>query len=107
MIPQWVPLEPWVPAAAALAAFVLVRLFWRPRRRAEALPFADEREERLTLEVARRVGCAPAQALPAVRREIGYSPHQSDETLVKRAAYHYRQEQPERTCHTYEDRVRG
>jgi hypothetical protein len=99
-------IETWVPVVAVAAAVVLVGLYLRPRR-AEPLVFADEREERLTLEVARAVGCAPAQALPAVRREIEYSPGQSDETLAKRAAYHYRQEAPERACGVYHDRVRG
>jgi hypothetical protein len=41
------------------------------------------------------VGCAPAEALPAVRRELDIDPDQTDETLLKRAAYHYRKDLPE------------
>ena len=98
--------EAWVPLLVAGVGVVLLGLYLRPRRQPEPPPFADEREERLAREVARAVGCSPAEALPAVRRELEYAPHQPDETLVKRAAYHYRQELPERTC-TYHDRVRG
>jgi hypothetical protein len=104
--PEITMTEAWVPLLVAAVGVVLVGVYLRPRR-AEPLVFADEREERLTREVARAVGCWPALALPAVRREIEYSPGQSDETLVKRAAYHYRQEAPERTCNVYQDRARG
>ena len=99
--------ETWVLLLVAAVGVVLVGRFLRPRRQPEPPPFADEREERLTREVARTIGCSPAEALSFVRREIEYSPHQSDETLIKRAAYHYRQEMPERSCSVYQDRVRG
>jgi hypothetical protein len=98
--------EVWVPltliAALAAAGYFLV-----PRRPAPALTFTDEREERLTREVARVVGCPLTAALPAVRRELGLSPNQSDETLAKRAAYHYRQDLPETTCRTFRDAAPG
>ena len=71
----------------------------------KALVFTDQREERLTRKLARVVGCSPEQALHAVRREVSYAPNQSDETLLKRAVYHYRQELPESTCHVYQDQV--
>jgi len=98
--------EAWVLLLIAAVGVVLFGLYLRPRREPEAPTFTDEREERLARAVARTVGCAPEEALAAVRREIEYAPHQPDETLVKRAAYHYRQELPERTC-TYQDRARG
>ena len=50
---------------------------------------------------------AVAGVLSAVRRELELAPTQSDDTLVKRAAYHYRQELPERTCQVYRDRAPG
>ena len=96
----WVPLT--LVAALAAAGYFLV-----PRRSPPAPMFADEREERLTRQVARAVGCPPEAALPAVRREVEMSPNQSDDTLAKRAAYHYRQDLPETTCRTYRDRARG
>ena len=105
--PEITMTEAWVPLLVAAVGVVLVGLYLRPRRQPEPPVFADEREERLARAVARAVGCPPAEALPAVRREIEYSPGQSDETLVKRAAYHYRQEAPERTCSVYQDRARG
>ena len=32
---------------------------------------------------------------------------ETDETLLKRAVYHYRQNLPEKTCSIYRDRTRG
>jgi hypothetical protein len=69
--------------------------------------FADEREERLTRQVARTVGCSVEEALPAVRHEIGLAPHQADEILLKRAAYHYRQNLPDAPCRVYRDQSPG
>jgi hypothetical protein len=68
---------------------------------------ADGREERLARRLALLVGCSSAQALPAVRREIEFAPGQTDETLLKRAAYHYRRDLPERSCPVYRDRAPG
>ena len=72
-----------------------------------SVEFQSPQEERLTRKLAQVVGCGVAQALPAVRREIGFAPHQSDETLVKRAAYHYRQELPEKACPVFRDAAPG
>jgi hypothetical protein len=103
--------DTWVIAAAAALplALGLYRLARRPKRDPVAEPAAtgDEREERLARRVAREVGCTPAQALPAVRREIGLAPHQPDATILKRATYHYRRELPERACAAYRDRAAG
>ena len=33
--------------------------------------------------------------------------HQTDDTLVKRATYHYQMNLPERTCTTYRDGAKG
>jgi hypothetical protein len=98
--------DPWLPltlAAAGLAAAGLYLLTRRP----QPVIFADPREERLARQLAQTVGCSPAQALPAVRREIEFGPNQPDDTLLKRAAYHYRQDLPERRGAVYRDRAAG
>jgi hypothetical protein len=86
-----------------IGAAVVIRRITRP----VSVTFTDEREERLTRRVASMVGASLAQALPAVQREMGLAPSQPDETLVKRAVYHYRQELPERMCSIYPDRAPG
>jgi hypothetical protein len=96
----WLPL---ILTTGALAAGGLYLLSRRPR----SVVFADQREERLTRQLARVLGCSLEDALPAVRKEIDLAPHQSDETLVKRAAYHYRQELPEKACPVYRDSSPG
>ena len=85
---------------------VLVALYLRTRG-PRPVDFRDEREERLARRTAREVGGSVAGVLSAVRRELELAPTQSDDTLVKRAAYHYRQELPERTCQVYRDRAPG
>jgi hypothetical protein len=90
-------------AASALAAGGWSLLV----RRLKPVAYADPREERLTLALARVVGCPPREALEAVRREIDLAPGQSDETLIKRAAYHYRQDLPEKSCRSTGTRPRG
>jgi hypothetical protein len=97
----------WELAAVAAVLFVAGLVVWSLRPIPVAVTFTDEREERLTRRLAALVGCSLAQALPSVRREIEIAPGQSDETLLKRAAYHYRQELPEKTCSVYRDRTRG
>src|SRR5438105_4564691 len=98
-MPQaWVPLLIPVAALAAAGLYLLGR--W-----SKPLCYANSREERLTRKLARVVGCSLEQALPAIQREVNIAPNQSDETLVKRAAYHYRQELPERFCPVYRDQA--
>jgi len=96
MTDAWMP---WALVAAALAAVVLYRKPWR----FATVVFANEREEKLTAEVTRIAGCSPAQALAAVRREVRFAPNQSDETLIKRAVYHYQEEFPEGSGLFYQD----
>src|SRR4051812_18865758 len=96
----WVPL---ILSAAAIAATGLYLL----SRWSNPVRFANPREEGLTRKLARVVGCSLEQALPAVQREVNIAPNQSDETLIKRAAYHYRQELPERFCPVYRDEAPG
>lgn len=99
---------PTVWVLAALPAFVVLGLWvFHLRRRTEVVTFGSAREERLTRTLAQSLGCDPAAALPAVRKELDYSPGQSDETLLKRAAYHYRRDRTERTCSAWRDRVPG
>jgi hypothetical protein len=95
--------EAWMILAIAACAVVAAGLHLFNRRPA----FANAREARLTRMVAQTVGCTLAQALPAVRREVDIAPHQSDETLIKRAAYHYCQELPERQGYVYRDQAPG
>ena len=97
----------WVSAAAGAVGAIVATLILRKRKPKSVIAFADPREERLARQVARSVGCLPEDALPAVRRELEYSPGQSDDTLVKRAVYHYRQDVPERTCSTWRDASPG
>src|SRR5438132_6644661 len=100
MSDAWAPLLVTGAAVAAAGLYLLTRS-------SKPLVFANPREERLTREVARIVACSLAQALPAVRRELDIAPSQPDETLAKRAAYHYRQELPATTCAVYRDKTRG
>jgi hypothetical protein len=99
----------WV--AAAIVAGVVLALALAQlvgRRREEPVAFADEREERLTNQLAATLGCSPAQALPSLRQELHLAPGQSDETLLKRAAYHFRRNMPEgTTCGVWRDRAPG
>jgi hypothetical protein len=90
-------------AAAAVAAAALYLATRRPRPPA----FADAREERLARRLARQVGCRVDDVLPAVRREVNLAPGQSDETLLKRATYHYQRGLPEGPCPVYRDRAPG
>ena len=91
---------------AVVAVAALLGLYLRAPR-PQPVVFADPREEKLAVAVARQVGCSPADALPAVRREIDIAPDKPDETLVKRAVYHYRMNAPEKTCSAWRDRAPG
>ena len=92
----------WLPLAIA-GAVILVAVLYLRTRREEPMVFADQREERMTRKLAQTVGCSLTQALAVVQHEIEIAPTQSDDTLLKRAAYHYRQELPEKTCQIYRD----
>lgn len=71
-------------------------------------PFVPEgREGDLAVRLAKMVGCAPPRALAAVRHELDLAPTQSDEVILKRAAYHYRNGLPERERPAYRDAVKG
>lgn len=85
----------WVIVAAAAGIAALFALL-RPRQ--VVLNFLDEREERLTRRLAREVGCPLAAGLPAVRRELQLAPSLSDDTILKRAVYHYRRDMPDAPC---------
>lgn len=100
--------ELWVAAAVAMGvvgAAGLGVLMLRPRP--VAVNFVNPREEQLTRRVAQTVGCELAVALPAVRTEMQIAPDQTDETLLKRAVYHYRQNLPEKPCGAWRDRAPG
>lgn len=88
--------------ATAVGVYFLTR-----RPAAKPVVFENEREERLANAVARKVGCAPGNALMAVREELRLAPSLPDEVLTKRAVYHYQQSTPERTCGTWRDSARG
>jgi len=86
-----------VPAGVVFTLGVVGLVLWRKSGPAPCTP-ANEREDRLARKLARTVGCEPADALPAVRRELAIAPDQTDETILKRAAYHYRQNLPDAPC---------
>jgi hypothetical protein len=96
--------------AAAIAAGVVLALGLSVsfmRRKAAPVSFTDEREERLTQKLADMLGCTLAEALPAMRRELQIAPNQPDDTLLKRAAYHYRRTLPDGACRVWRDRTPG
>lgn len=103
--------EPWIFVGAALAVAVGLGLAVRALRprptesECELLP--EGREGELAARLARTVGCTPLEALPAVRQELDLSPSQADDVILKRAAYHYRMNLPERSPAAYRDRVKG
>jgi hypothetical protein len=99
-------LDPWLAWTISAALFAAGGLLLLARRHRPVV-YANPREEQLTRTVARRVGCSPAEALPAVRREVEIAPGQSDETLIKRAAYHCRPESAEPFRPAYMDPVPG
>ena len=101
MSDEWVAVAVGVVVCLALARVLLSR---RPQ---PVVEFASAREERLTRRLAQAVGCLPAEVLPAVRRELEIAPGQSDETLLKRATYHYQRGAPEKTCSVWRDRAPG
>ncbi|MBI2807244.1 MAG: hypothetical protein HYX68_19855 [Planctomycetes bacterium] len=90
----------------AVAVIGMTAWYFLPRPAQPSL-FENEREERLTRAMARIVGCSLKQALPAVRKELDIAPGQTDDTLIKRAAYHYRQDQPVAECPIYPEKRRG
>ena len=102
MKPEWM-------VGLLLAAFAGLVISIRIRKsRAAAKPlFENEREEQLTKRVAAKANCSLSAALGSVRQELGFSPQQTDDVLVKRAVYHYHQANPPEHRVTYCDTVRG
>jgi len=100
MTPVWV-------AAAVVAAGVGFVLGRRAVRGAAVEEVMTEREAHLAKHVALRARCTVSEALSAVRHELALAPDQSDETLAKRATYHYQMALPEKSCGTYKDRAKG
>ena len=77
------------------------------RRQPIVVTYTDEREERLTRRLASQLHSSLADALPSVREELRIAPDQPDETILKRAAYHYRLNVPEKACSVYRDSAKG
>ena len=101
MTPVWI-------AAAVVAAGVGFVLGRRAVRSAPVVePEMTEREAHLAKHVAQRARCTVFAALPAVRHELALAPDKDDETLAKRATYHYQMALPEKDCTTYRDSVKG
>lgn len=98
----------WISAAVVTAVIGFV-LGQRAAAKAQPKPpmFESEREEQLARRVAARAKAGVGDVLPAVRHEIALAPNQTDDTLVKRAIYHYQMSLPERDCGGYRDAVRG
>jgi hypothetical protein len=101
--------EDWVlPLLACVALGAAVGVYLGFGLRGPSVAFENEREELLTLTLARRLRCPLESALAAVRRELRIEPGQSDETILKRAAYHYTRNLPEPGgCSVYRDRAAG
>ena len=101
--------EAWMIGGGVLiGAVVGLGLYFTFSRRDAVLAFTDEREERLTHKLAEQLRCPLDAALDAVRHEIAIAPNQTDETILKRAAYHYRQSLPDSgPCRVYRDRAPG
>ena len=101
--------EAWmIGGGVLLGAAVGLALYFSFARREESVAFADEREERLTHRLAEQLRCPVSAALEAVRRELAIDPEQADETILKRAGYHYRQNLPDPgPCRTFRDRAPG
>jgi len=101
----------WIVVGVAAAVALGLGLVARARRANGTGPACDlvpdGRDGRLAARMARTVGCTPADALPAVRHELDLSPGQTDDVILKRAAYHYRNALPERPRAGYRDRARG
>jgi hypothetical protein len=89
-----------VVGVAGLGVFLL-----RPRPR--QVDFASGREEELTRRLAGKLRCELAHALPPVRAELQIAPDQTDETILKRAEYHYRRNLPDTPCGVWRDRGAG
>ena len=98
----------WVSVAVvtAVIGFALGRRV-AAKGRPKPLAFESEREEQLARRVAARAKAGVGDVLPSIRHEIALAPNQTDDTLVKRAIYHYQMSRPERECGGYRDTVRG
>src|SRR5262245_43075437 len=86
-----------IPAGGVVTLGLVGVGLWRKTGPPPSQP-ASGREDQLARQLAGMVGCAPVDALPAVQREIAIAPDQTDETLLKRAAYHYRKNLPDAPC---------
>ena len=101
-------MEPvWIFVAAAVVAGGLAVSLLMKRTGPAKPTFANEREEQLTRSVAAKAQCSLAAALESVRQELRFSPQQTEDVIVKRAVYHYRQANPPEHRVTYCDPVRG
>src|SRR5262245_54629593 len=91
-----------------LGAVIGLCLYLTLGRREVDVAFDSDRERQLTLQMAAQVGCALEVALDHVRRELNLASSQPDDTILKRAVYHYQRNLPEPgLCRTYRDRQRG
>ncbi len=100
--------ETWMIGGGVLLGVIVGLALYLTFLRREDVAFADEREERLTHELADRLRCPLSAALEAIRRELSIAPGQPDETILKRAAYHHTRNLPEAgPCRSYRDRAPG
>ena len=97
----------WIVAGAAVVVVGLVFVLRMKRPTLSQPAFENDREAALTKRVAAKANCSLEAALDSVRQELGFSPQQTDDVLVKRAVYHYNQANPPEHRVTYCDRVRG
>ncbi|CAN5454104.1 hypothetical protein BH11PLA2_BH11PLA2_31820 [soil metagenome] len=103
--------ELWLPLGIAITAAVIGGLFLRNRKPSDQadppIVKLNEREVRLSRQLAKTVGCTPSEALPSIQLELELGENHPDETILKRAKYHYQRSLPEKICNTYRDRSVG
>jgi hypothetical protein len=101
--------ELWLLGGAVLLGVVIgLCLHLTFGRREGSVGFANARERRLTLRLAAELGCSLEDVVDYVRRELELAPSLPDDTILKRAAYHYRRNLPEPGMgRAYRDRSPG
>lgn len=100
--------ELWLAVGLGVVAVAVIGLTLRKRKPTTVRTLkVDSREDRLSRALAKTVGCTPREALPSIQLELDLGASHPDETILKRAKYHYQQNLPETICNTFRDRAVG